>query len=181
MVRCPYKYLSCSKRKFVDTYYVCHVVVYTLAKPCTTLDRMYMKPEPNFEYHIFVYEFFYKERDNIFPLSNFEAQILIFMNVAPCELHLNSWAFLKYFQIIFHQLHMEPTLNKFTYFYQLKYGKLIDLVSFNGAQYGALFTLYQSSYKYFKTKFFKLKCASRDEKKYLFFYKDFHPRFPMYW
>jgi len=38
----------------------------------------------------FIYEFFFKELDILFPLSPFERQMLITIDVALSHLHLNS-------------------------------------------------------------------------------------------
>ncbi|GAU40770.1 hypothetical protein TSUD_26500 [Trifolium subterraneum] len=43
------------------------------------------------------------------PFSNFECQMLRVMNVAPCQLHPNSWAFLKAFQVVCDYLEIVPT------------------------------------------------------------------------
>jgi len=111
---------------FVATYDICHesMVEFILAKACGTSNRIYMKHQPNSEDFIFVYEYFSKELDITFPLSIFGAQMLTYMNVAPRQLHPNSWTFVKALQILCSQLDIEPTVNKFTYFYQLKHGKL---------------------------------------------------------
>ncbi|GAU46733.1 hypothetical protein TSUD_369190 [Trifolium subterraneum] len=43
------------------------------------------------------------------PFNSFECQILRVMNVAPCQLHPNSWAFLKVFQVACEGLDLVPT------------------------------------------------------------------------
>jgi len=71
----------------------------------------------------YVYEYFFlKDFDITFPLSNFDAQILTMMNVALTQLHLNNWAFLKAFQILYGFLLIEPTIKYVhVFFYELKH------------------------------------------------------------
>lgn len=64
----------------------------------------------------------FKELSIQFPLSDFECEMLSLMNVAPVQLHPNSWAFWGAIQIFCMRLSIESTINKFMYFYQLKMG-----------------------------------------------------------
>lgn len=63
----------------------------------------------------------------------------------------------------------------------MKFGKLVDWVSLSALYDGPLFTLYNSSYKYFKIKLFKLHCHLEDMEKHLLFQSDFSPRSLLYW
>jgi len=80
-----------------------------------------MKPSQHGSDFTYVCEYFSKELDITFPLSPFECRMLTTMNVAPSQLHPNSWAFLKAFPILCHKLHIESTINVLMYFYQLKH------------------------------------------------------------
>jgi len=107
--------------------------------------------------------------------------MLTLMNIAPSQLHPNSWTFLKCFELLYVHLGFEPSTNVFTHFYQMKIGRFVSWVSLSATYSGSLFTLYSSSYKYSKTKFFKLRCHLGDADRRLFFHPDFTPRFPLYW
>jgi len=107
--------------------------------------------------------------------------LLTMMNIVSSQLHPNSWAFFKSFELLCGHLGLEPSINVFTHFYQIKFGKLVGWVSLNATYDGSLFTLYRSSYKFFKTKFFKLRCHLEDTKRYLLFYPNFPPRFLLHW
>ena len=96
----------------------------------------------------------------MFPLSPFECRVLTAMNVSPFP---NSWAFFKAFQVFCTYLHIRPSFNTFMYFYQIKHNAEVGWVSLKEAQHGPLFTVYHSSFKKFKNKFFKLKCALQDQ------------------
>lgn len=143
--------------------------------------RECMKPKPNSYDFTHVYEFLFKEYDISFPLTDFEAGILMTMDIAPSQLHPRSLAYLKCFEIFCSHLDLEPSINVFTYFYQVKFGKFVGWVSLSDAYDSSLFTLYSSSYKHFKTKNFKFQCHLKDVEKRLLFHPDFTPRFPFYW
>jgi len=53
------------------------------------------------------------------------------------------------------------------YFDQLKHGNRVGWVSLNGDHFGPLFTIYASSFKNFKDKFFKLSTAKDKQKRLL--------------
>ena len=75
------------------------------------------KDQPNFMY---VCEDMFKDLDKTFPFSDFECDVLTKTNVAPMQLHPNSWAFMKVFSTLFHFLYITPSINKFLYFYWVK-------------------------------------------------------------
>jgi len=140
-----------------------------------------MKLKPDSYDFTYVYEFLFKEYQINFSLSDFEAGMLTIMNIAPSQLHPNSWAFLKCFEILCGHLGFEPLVSVFMYFYQVKFGKFVGWVSLSAAYDGSLFTLYNSSCKHFKIKFFKLHYHPKDTEKSLLFHSDFTPRFLLYW
>lgn len=74
-----------------------------------------------------------------FSFLDFEGEILSLMNVAPIQLHPNSWAFLRAFQILCKSLKIEPTVNKFMYFYQLKMGVKVGWASLNAYKFRIFF------------------------------------------
>jgi len=131
-----------------------------------------MKPKlDNYDF-TYVYEFLFKEYDIRFPLTDFKAGMLTTINIAPSQLHPNGWTFLKCFEILCGHLDLKPFMNVFMYFYQVKFGKFIGWVSLSATYDGSLFTLYSSSYKYFKPKFFKLRCHSKDVERRLLFHPN---------
>jgi len=107
--------------------------------------------------------------------------MLNLMNIAPSQLHSNSWAFLRCSELLCDQLGLVPSVNAFTYFYEMKFGKLVGWVSLSFSHGNPLFTLYNSSYKHFKTKFFKLRCHPEDVESRLLFHPDHTSRHPLYW
>jgi len=168
--------------QFVSVYPSCEdsVAEHALARPCRAHERVYMKPRLNSHDFIYVYDYLFKEYNITFPLTDFEAGMLNLMNIAPSQLHPNSWAFLRCFELLCDQLGLAPSVNAFIYFYQMKFEKLVGWVSLSSSHGSPLFTLYNSSYKHFKTKFFKLRCHPEDEERRLMFHPDHTPRHPLY-
>jgi len=62
----------------------------------------------------------------VFPLTSFEGWMLTMMNIASIQLHPNSWAFFKSFQLLCEYLHIQPIVNKFMYFYELNQNPEVD-------------------------------------------------------
>jgi len=63
----------------------------------------------------------------------------------------------------------------------MKIDKLMGWVSLTAINGTPLFSLYNSSYKFFQTKFFKLCCHTEDKERRLFFHSNHSLRFPLYW
>jgi len=169
--------------QFVAVYPVCEdpFVEYAVVKPCRAHECIYMKPAPDSYDFTYVYDYLFKEYNVTFPLTDFEAGMLTLMNIAPSQLHPNYWAFVRCFELLCGHLGLVPSISVFTYFYQIKFGKLVGWVSLSASHGSPLFTLYNSSYKYFKPRFFKFCCCSEDAEKCLLFRSDRAPRHPLYW
>jgi len=136
----------------VAVYPVCEnpFVEYAIVKLCRARKRVYMKPTPDSYDFTYVYDYLFKEYHITFPLTDFEAGMLNLMNIIPSQLRPNSWAFVKCFELLCDQLGLDPSLNVFTYFYQMKFDKLVGWVSLSPSHSSPFFNLYNSSYKYFK-------------------------------
>jgi len=78
--------------QFVSVYSVCEdsILDYAVAKPCRARERVYMKPRTDSYNFSYVYEYMFKEYSMTFPLTDFEAGMLILMNIALSQLHPNS-------------------------------------------------------------------------------------------
>jgi len=107
------------------------------------------------------------------PLIYFRKRVFHQAQRRSCQLHLNSWAFIRAFTIICSQLGLSPTVEIFLYFFEGKHLGRQLWVSFNGAPGRALLTLFQSFNKNFKGKFLKLRCNKG--------YMTLLDRFPLYW
>jgi hypothetical protein len=88
------------------------------------------------------------------PFTGFEFAVLKVLNVAPSQLHPNSWAFVKAFELVCLGLGLEPRLGVFFHFYYVKSLSAGKLVSLSCQPNRGLFTLYASNFKNFKDTFF---------------------------
>jgi hypothetical protein len=88
------------------------------------------------------------------PFTGFEFAVLKVLNVAPSQLHPNSWAFVKAFELVCLGLGLEPRLGVFIHFYYVKSLSAWKLVSLSCQPNRGLFTLYASNFKNFKDTFF---------------------------
>jgi len=145
-----------------------HIVVI----PCS-YDELVCKNCQNEKPLCFFYETLFTKLGVRFPLSLFERGILNMMNVAPTQLHPNSWAFVHAFQILCIHFVIDPTSDMFFYFFEFRPSKRISWASLKGASGRGLLSLFQSSYKSFKGKFLKI---TRD-----FPDSDLLEGFPLYW
>lgn len=93
------------------------VAQYDMARLCKASKKVYMKPKPDSYDFTYVYDFLFKEYGITFPLTEFEAGMLTLMNIAPSQLHPNSWAFLKCFELLCRHLDFEPSTNVYIHFY----------------------------------------------------------------
>ncbi|GAU23796.1 hypothetical protein TSUD_27050 [Trifolium subterraneum] len=88
-----------------------------------------------------------------FPLTQFEGDVLRVLNVAPVQLHPNTWGFIKAFE-----------------------GRLLSLSSQPNR---GLFTLYASNFKNYQDTFFRLRCGPKLPD--LMYDSKGNRLFPFYW
>nr|KYP46708.1 hypothetical protein KK1_031670 [Cajanus cajan] len=130
----------------------------------------------------YMYQCFFRDLGVCLPFTQFECDFLNFVNSAPCQLHPNSWDFLRAFQVLCSTLGIGLSLPIFLHFYQLKLGvPPYGWVSLNGSKAGGLFSLYSQSYKNFKQEFFRVLPKEVDPLEDEVFYFGGLSRFPLYW
>ena len=107
----------------------------------------------------FFYETIFAKLRLRFPLTAFKKWVLRKLNVALAQLHPNSWAFVKAFQTLFKALGLMPTLGKFFNFFEFTNTKKTIWVSLNSIDGQGILTLYTTSYKNLKGRFFKVRAT----------------------
>ncbi|XP_020221097.1 uncharacterized protein LOC109803834 [Cajanus cajan] len=107
------------------------------------------------------------------PLTECEKGVLQSLGVAPTQLHPNSWAFVRGFEILCSGLGIIPTSDKFFYFFESRVSKRTSWVSVSGVSGRGLLSLFQSSYKDFKKSYFRVRSLPGHE--------DVLEGFPLYW
>nr|KYP72868.1 hypothetical protein KK1_005472 [Cajanus cajan] len=149
-------------------------------EPCQADEGVYMGRSTDSP-HFYVYQCFFRDLGVCLPFTQFECDFLNFINAAPCQLHPNSWGFLRAFQVLCTVLGIEVSLRVFLHFYQLKMGvPPYGILSLSGSRDGGLFTPYSQSYKNFKQEFFRVALVGVDPLEDEVFYFGGLPRFPFY-
>ncbi|GAU33359.1 hypothetical protein TSUD_364840 [Trifolium subterraneum] len=113
------------------------------------------------------------------PFNFFECQVLRVMNVAPCQLHPNSWAFLKAFQVACEGLDLVPTAGVFFSFFHVKNVSPHSLISINSQPNKGRFSLYASNFKNYRDTFLCFRCGEGFPE--LMFDASGNRLFPFYW
>jgi len=145
---------------------------------CLSIDRVFHGRSSFPVDFFFMYAQVMKDSCIVIPFDDFCSDVLRFLNVAPTQLHLNGWAYLRAFQFVCSALAITPTIPLFFTHYSTRPGKKVGWVSLISQSRNCLFKPYSSSYKHFKDTFVKI--AFGEVGREYIFYGD-EPRFPLYW
>ncbi|RDX67034.1 hypothetical protein CR513_54126, partial [Mucuna pruriens] len=104
------------------------------------------------------------------PFTSFERSVLRALNVAPSQLHPNSWAFVRAFELLCEDLGREPSLRK---------APKVGWMSLSSRPNRKLLKPFLESFKTFKDKFFKV-CQGKSGPS-LMTDQSGTPYFPLYW
>jgi len=107
------------------------------------------------------------------PFTFFEKDLLTELNVAPCQLHPNAWAFIQAFEILCNHFRHPPSTNVFLHFFEAKNPGDRSWVSLNGVSGRVILGLYQQSFKDWKGRFYMI--TSNEHSPTLL------EGFPLYW
>jgi hypothetical protein len=133
--------------------------------------------EPHFFY---MYASLIHQFNLFFPLTEFEGSMLRVLNVALVQLHPNSWAFIKAFELVCLGLEIDsPSVVVFFSFYQIKNLVPNAPVSLCSQLNRGLFSLYSSHLKNYKDTFLRIHCGERCPD--VMFDLGWEPLFPFYW
>ncbi|XP_057431497.1 uncharacterized protein LOC130724309 [Lotus japonicus] len=126
----------------------------------------------------YMYETLFSRLNIKLPFSEFECDVLRTLKVAPTQLHPNSWAYVRAFSILCRNYKINPSARLFFCFFERMFSRKgwVSLIRIPGKSILSLFT---SSYKNFKTKYFRVK-NSQDFPELI---KDASGgyKFPLYW
>jgi len=90
------------------------------------------------------------------PLDDFTMGVLRALNVAPTQLHPNSWAYLQAFRILCESLYLEPTPYAFLYFYDTRPRRPATWLSLISRPSISRLDAFSQSFKHFKDGYFKV-------------------------
>lgn len=127
----------------------------------------------------FVYATFFEQLHIRVPFTKFQMGVLRPLNVAPLQLHPNSWAAIQAFVVMRLAAGVIPTIPSFLYYFDVRPPPKGGWVSLTSVMDRTLFKPYVESYKNFKDQFFKvvITAAGRQD----FFDEEGSPLFPLYW
>ena len=112
------------------------------------------------------------------PFDDFTMGVLRVLNVAPTQLHPNSWASLQAFRLVCRVFHLRPSPQVFLQYYCTRLGDLVSWLSLVGQSHQCLLASYTQSFKRFKTGFFKVVIRSAGAG--YFYFENGEPKFPFY-
>ena len=107
----------------------------------------------NGELFCFVYTTLFKKVKLRFPLTRFERELLTELDIAAAQLHPNSWAFVRAFQILCAHLGLPASVDVFLFLFEAKNPGDRLWVSLNGIAGRSILSIFQQSYKDWKGKF----------------------------
>ncbi|KOM29693.1 hypothetical protein LR48_Vigan746s000600 [Vigna angularis] len=113
------------------------------------------------------------------PFTEFQTAILREVNVAPTQLHPNSWAAVQAFIAMCSAVGVTPTIPVFFYYFAVRPSSSGGWVSFRSVRDRTLFRPFSESFKNFKQHYFKIivdKAGLRE-----FSDGERRPLFPFYW
>jgi len=145
----------------------------------TTVECMCHGQEGAAEEFFYMYMCHFSQLHIRLPFDEFTMGVLRLLNVAPTQLHPNSWAYLQPFRLLCMVLYLEPSPRAFLYFFVTRPKSPItwlSLISRPGLNKLEAFT---QSFKHFKDGFFKVvvKPAGRSH----FYTADGNTKFPFFW
>jgi len=121
----------------------------------------------------FIYSAIFKRLRLRLPFTFFEKDLLTELNVAPCQLHPNAWAFIRAFEILCNHFGHPPSTDVFLHFFEAKNPGDRSWVILNGVSGRVILGLYQQSFKDWKGRFYMI--TSNEHSPTLL------EGFPLYW
>ena len=111
------------------------------------------------------------------PLTAFQCALLEHLNVAPSQLHPNSWAMVRAFEILCPYFNIRPSVPIFLFFFQMKITGKIGWTSLSSV-FKKLFEFDSIVFRRFKDRFFKVLTTNVvADSLPLMFNRDGEPRF----
>jgi len=127
----------------------------------------------NSELFCFVYTTLFKKVKLRLPFTRFERELLTKLNIAAAQLHPNSWAFVRAFQIMCAHLGLPASVDVFLFLFEAKNPGDRPWVSLNGIAGRSILSTFQQSYKDWKGKFVQVRQNDQDP--------SLLDDFPLYW
>ena len=147
--------------------------------PCGLTKRVCMGRPGAGPPFFYMYTCFFFDLHVSLPFDTFTMGVLRVLNVAPTQVHPNTWASLQAFCLLCDVMRLHPTSSSFLSYYASYPAKKTYLLSLVGRPGNVLFDLFAGSYKRFKERFVNV--IIRPEATTIFFDEFDRSRFPLYW
>ncbi|QHN92394.1 uncharacterized protein DS421_17g583340 [Arachis hypogaea] len=128
--------------------------------PCSKDDRVCERVD-GWSY-FYCYSCLFTELGVRLPFTDFECGVLFWLNCAPSQLHPNSWGFVRAFENLMDLLECPPSLAVFFSLFQTKGVRRGVWINLSSHPRRAVFSLYKSSFKDFKTMFVKIRSVEEE-------------------
>jgi len=126
-----------------------------MADICGVTDRVCHGQENAPVDFFFVYSTLFANLNVTLPFDNFTMGVLHTLNVAPTQLHPNSWVALQAFRVLCRLFKLEPTPESFLYYYNTRSSTPVSWLSLSSRPGNIRFAAFTTSYKNFKERYFK--------------------------
>jgi len=105
--------------------------------------------------------------------------VLCLLNIAPTQLHPNTWGYLQAFRLLCLSLYLRLSLKCFLYFYDTRPNNRITWLSLVSRPGISILNAFSPSFKHFKDGFFKI--VVKQSGCSLFYNEDGSTKFPFNW
>jgi len=145
--------------------------------PCGVDERVCMGRPGSSPPFFYMYTCFFVDLFVSLPFDEFTMDVLRTLNVAPTQVHPNTWASLQAFRLLCDVMRLHPTPSCFLSYYNSHPAKKAVWHLLGGRPGSVLFYLFALSYRRFKERFVKV--VIRPEATSLFFDSTRRSRFPL--
>ncbi|QCD79245.1 hypothetical protein DEO72_LG1g2884 [Vigna unguiculata] len=145
----------------------------------SAIDRVCHGQEGATEKFFYMYMCHFSQLHVQLSLDDFTMGVLWALNVAPTQLHPNSWAYLQAFSILCQSLYLEPTPYAFLYFYDTRPQRPATWLSLISRPSISRLDAFSKYFKHFKDGYFKV--VVKEGGKTYILNADGSAKFPFSW
>ncbi|RDX83030.1 hypothetical protein CR513_36103, partial [Mucuna pruriens] len=187
----PYSWVDLEVKKVFSTFtrgsallgtakVICQLGPWSVAvHPCRPDEPAHVQPSAEDPPFFFLYETLPSKLGIKLPFTSFERSVLRALNVAPTQLHPNSWGFVRAFELICEDLGRAPSLSVFFWFFSLRKAAKVGWTSLSSRPKRKLLKPFLESFKVFKDRFYKVSQGAVGP--IILIDSSGDPYFPLYW
>jgi len=145
----------------------------------SAIDRVCHGQERATEKFFYMYMCHFSQLHVRLSLDDFTMGVLRALNVAPTQLHPNSWAYMQAFCVLCQSLYLQPSPHAFLYFYDTRPRQPTTWLSLVSRPSISRLDAFSLSFKHFKDGYFKV--VVKEEGRSHFLNADGSTKFPFSW